>query len=211
MSDYASDLVVLVPDRNTEATVRGLLSRPQALGIRPVQYELYVHPERDPGCFHQGHDFLRSMTGRCAYGLLLFDRIGSGREQQTREEIETDVITRLSASGWGDRAAVIVLDPELEVWVWSDSPEVDRCLGWHGQQPDLRTWLRTEGRWLPDQPKPQDPKAATEQALRRASRPRSSALYEQLATSVSLQRCTDAAFFRLRQVLTNWFPPSSTG
>jgi hypothetical protein len=31
----------------------------------------------------------------------------------------------LFTSGWENRAAAVVLDPELEIWVWSDSPEVE--------------------------------------------------------------------------------------
>jgi hypothetical protein len=45
------DLVVLAADKNTEFTVRGLLdSRTAALGIRRVVFDVYPHPERDPGC-----------------------------------------------------------------------------------------------------------------------------------------------------------------
>lgn len=42
------DLVVLVPDKNMEASLRGLLSRCAALGLRDVTFDLFVHPERDP-------------------------------------------------------------------------------------------------------------------------------------------------------------------
>ncbi|MCK4659830.1 MAG: hypothetical protein KAV82_09950 [Phycisphaerae bacterium] len=206
MSDWELDLVLLVPDKNMEATVRGLLSRRQALALRQFRFEVYVHVERDPGCFHRGHDFLRPMAGRCAHGLILFDRVGSGQEQETRESLEKLVTMRLASSGWGDRGRTIVLDPELEVWVWSDSPHVDRCLGWEGRCPNLRTWLRTEEMWLKGRSKPEDPKAAVERVLRRVRKPRSSALYEGLAKSVSLKGCTDPAFLKFRQLLAEWFP-----
>jgi hypothetical protein len=45
-----TDLVLLVADKNIEHGLRGLLSRPQALGIRSVTSKTYVHPQRDPGC-----------------------------------------------------------------------------------------------------------------------------------------------------------------
>lgn len=83
MSEYESDLAVLVAASNTGAAVRGLLARQESLGIRVVEYELYVHPERDPGCFLKAHDFLRPMHRRCAHALVLFDRYGSGRERLT--------------------------------------------------------------------------------------------------------------------------------
>jgi hypothetical protein len=36
------DRVVLVADKNIEAVVGGLLARPEALGIRPVDYDCFV-------------------------------------------------------------------------------------------------------------------------------------------------------------------------
>ena len=43
------DLIILVADKNMEFAVRGILTRLEALGIRDITYDLYVHPERDPG------------------------------------------------------------------------------------------------------------------------------------------------------------------
>ncbi len=106
----------------------------------------------------------------------MFDRIGSGREGQSRADLERTVGERLHTSGWSDRGAVVVLDPELEVWVWSDSPHVDRALGWHGRTPPLRDWLSERGLWDAGAPKPGDPKRAVEEALRHVLIPRSSAI-----------------------------------
>ena len=117
------------------------------------------------------------MTTRASHALVVFDREGSGHESDPVSDLEEEVTRRLAAAGWGDRAAAIAIDPELEVWVWSDSPHVDRCLGWEGEQPSLRAWLEEQGMWPPGEPKPQDPKLAVELALRRARKPRSSALY----------------------------------
>jgi hypothetical protein len=131
--------------------------------------------------------------------------MGSGQEVQEKEALERTASERLANSGWGDRAAAIILDPELEVWVWSDSPEVDRCLGWKGQPHDLREWLRNQGLWAHGTSKPRDPKRAVELALRKMNRPRSSSIYLQLAKSISLQKCTDPAFSRFKEILMAWF------
>lgn len=206
MNQERRNLVVLVADSNAESTVCGLLLRPQALGIRPVRFDVYVHVARDPGCFKTGHDFLRPMTNRYTHGLVLFDRIGSGQDRRTRESLEESVRARLAASGWDDRAEVIVLDPELEIWVWADSTHVDHCLGWHGRQPSLRAWLFSQGLWSENDPKPSDPKAALEQALRLVRKPRSSSLYKRLAERVSLRSCQDPSFVKFKRTLRNWFP-----
>lgn len=202
------DLVVLVADNNARAAVAGILARPQALGIRSVTYDLFVHPERDPGCFLRSPDFLRPMLRRALHALVIFDRHGCGRDDWDRVDLERDLEQRLRDSGWDNRAAAVCLDPELEAWVWSDSPQVPLALGWAPTQAsDLRPWLIEYGLWEPGRPKPSQPKRAVEAVLRHTWKPRSSSIYEHLARTVSLQRCSDPAFARLVQVLRAWFPP----
>jgi len=94
-----------------------------------------------------------------------------------------------SLAGWRERAAAIVVDPEIDAWVWSDSPRVEAVLGWTGRDPDLRSWLRDHELLDPSSPKPGRPKEAVEKALQLVRKPRSSALYRQLAREVGLARC----------------------
>lgn len=200
------DLIVLVADKNMEYAVKGLFGRSRDLGIRPIEWDMFVHPRRDPGCLNEAHDFLRPMTRDYDHALVLFDHQGCGRESNSPNELVALVRERLARNGWGDRADVVVLTPELEVWVWNDSPHVDECLGWANRQPPLREWLAANGRWPYDTSKPPDPKAAMEAALRQVRQPRSSAIYLNLATQVSLQGCVDPAFRRFIQTLQRWFP-----
>jgi len=206
MAGFEKDLVLLVADSNIKAAVDCLLSkRTDSLQIRHIHYDIFVHPERDPGCLLRGHAFLQSMVKRYSHALVMFDRCGSGQEARPASELEDQVRAGLHASGWGDRADVIVLDPELEIWVWSDSPEVDRCLRWQGRKPDLRSWLKKQGLWSVGN-KPDDPKKAVEEALRHVRSPRSSAIYRELAAKVSLRRCNDPAFLAFKKHLQRWFP-----
>lgn len=205
-AESRKDLVILVADQDMEFALRGILGRPAHLGIRALDYEIYVHPEHDPGCLLRGHDYLRLFVNRFEHGLVLFDRQGSGQEKKPREILEKDVEGHLSRSGWLNRAAAVVIDPELEIWVWSDAPDVDRVLGWEGKIPGLRCWIRDKG-WLPaGHAKPVDPKEAFEQALRVVSTPRSSSIFRRLAVNVSLRRCSDPSFQKLKKVLRKWFP-----
>jgi len=204
-SSAERDLVLLVADKNMEAAIRGLLSRPQALRIRPVFFDLFVHPHRDPGCLLRGSSFLKALAPLYAHALVMLDRVGCGRERQSAEEIEDHIDRELAAGGWGERGKAVVLDPELEVWVWSGSPHVDETLGWSGRVPRLRDWLVTEGLQRQSQAKPSNPKLAMELSLREVQRPRSSSHYERLARTVSFDRCADPAFVRLRAVLSRWF------
>jgi len=199
------DLVILVADNDAELAIRSMLSRHQALGTRPIKWDTYRHPERDPGCRLQGVEFLRTFTRTHAHAILLFDREGCG-STASREEIEGKLERALEKSGWGGRSAAVVLDPELEIWVWSRSPEVDVVLGWADREPKLWDWLGENGLRGQDEEKPRRPKEAMQGALREVRKPRSPSLYQQLAQRVSLTRCTDPAFKKLREVLQTWFP-----
>jgi hypothetical protein len=200
------DLVVLVPDRNIEFTIKGLFSRNNSFGIRSFIYDIFAHPSHDSGCFGDCHSFLRPFINSYSHAMVIFDREGCGRESLlTREEIEVEVEQRLQQNGWGDRAVVIVIDPELENWVWSDSPHVDSVLGWENQNPNLRIWLKERGWWNDADIKPSRPKEALEDALHKVRKPRSSSIYLQLAEKVSFARCSDDSFIKLRTRLQEWF------
>lgn len=200
------DLVVLVADHNIEQALIGLFTRPEALGIRSIDANISVHPQRDPGCATRGVEFLSNFSQQYRHGLLIFDREGSGKDQKQRREIQQEINREFEDSAWGKRAMAIVLDPELEAWVWSKSPHVDVVAGWQNRRPPLRRWLISQGYLQEGATKPERPKEALEAALRTVRKPRSASLYRQLAEKVSLRRCNDPSFLELKRVLRAWFP-----
>lgn len=200
------DLVVLASCKNSEHAIKGILSRREALGIRHLTYDVHINSKRDPGCLRISHDILRLYLNRYSYALVLFDREGCGQETFSRELLEQRVETLLSQNGWGRHAAAIVIDPELDIWVWSDSPHVDNILGWIGRQPDLRTWLMQQGALNNLNDKPSRPKEALEAVLKVTHKARSSSIYKNLAEVVGLRHCIDPAFIKLKTTLRNWFP-----
>lgn len=203
------DLIVLVADKDMEVVIRSLPARHQALGARGLNADVFVHPRRDPGCVHEAHLFLNSFMAEYAYSLVLFDYHGSGRDHLlTPAMLAQQVTDNLEEAGWRNRSRAIVLAPELEIWVWSSSPHVATCLGWEGRTPDLRTWLQNKGHWSATSAKPEDPKAAMEAALREVRRPRSSAIYGDLASKVSLRGHSEPAFATLVETLQKWFVPN---
>lgn len=201
------DLVIIVADTNLEHALEGLLSRPEALGIRAIEHDIYSHPEHDPGCAIRGVEFISNLSNQYRYGLLMFDHEGSGKEATTRKDLQESLNERIAMTAWGERAKVIVLAPELEVWIWSDSPHVDEVAGWRNREPGLRRWLVEQGYLQEGEVKPMRPKEAFEAALREAQKPRSASLYLQIAEKVSFRRCTDSAFLELKSILADWFPP----
>jgi hypothetical protein len=203
---YESDLVVLTADKNMKFAMEGLLNRPQALGVRPISAVYYIHPESDPGCLLHADAFLRPFVRRFAHAIVMFDQDGCGKDKRTRGELEQQLALELSRSGWAERAAVIVIDPELENWVFSNSSEVDAAMGWSRNNPSLRTWLVEQNYLAAGEIKPVRPKEAMEAALRHVRMPRSSSIYGNLAQHVGIGRCTDGAFQKLKATLREWFP-----
>lgn len=203
------DLVILAADKNMEFTLRGLLGRPESLGTRKIDFDVFVHPAKDPGCRDDAHTFLRAFSSKYHHGLVMLDREGSGRESRSRADLEREIEEKLSQNGWGDRAAAIVLDPELEIWVWSDSPVVEEALGWPIDGVSLRDALSLAGLLEKGAAKPADPKGAMEFALRKTGFARSSSIYRAIAQRVSLKRCEDPALHKLRATLQQRFAIAS--
>lgn len=201
-------LIVLAADRDIEEAMRALLGRPESLGMRPVLFECRRHPNRDPGCRANAAEFLRPFRNRFSHALVVFDREGCG-SSESRNTIERTVGSELKHSGWRTRGKAVVIDPELEEWLWSDSPAVLKGLGWNRGYAELRSWLEEEGVWDPSSTKPHEPKAALYRTLRRTHRRRSARLYGEIASRVSLMRCRDAAFGKLKAILQAWFPRST--
>lgn len=199
------DLILLVADKDIDYGLRGLLSRPRALGIRKVDAQTFVHPRRDPGCVREAHDFLRQFTSQFSHAVVVFDYQGCGRGDVSSVELAAQVRDRLSASGWGERAEAIAINPELEAWAFSASPNVEECLGWPKHRGRLRPWLERENLWAEGHSKPLDPRTALERALFEAQRPRSAAIYECLGKRVGLKGCRDEAFQKLKLTLSDWF------
>lgn len=199
------DLICLVADRDIEATIRAVLGRPGALGLRGLSFDIFTHPRRDPGCFNESPGFLASFRNDYQRALVVFDRDFGGGVHTTAEQLETSLNERLARANLQQWAGVVVIDPEIEIWVWSDSPNVDAALGWTGRQPSLRDWLAQQALWPVAQAKPTDPKVAFRRALRVATRPASPAIFASLGSTVSVDRCTDQSFARFRTILRGWF------
>lgn len=194
-----------------------LCDRQPSLGISvdfdpgtPPQGDLLRFSGRDSGCYRKAVDLLRQPQRTHRHALLCFDRHGCGAEAKSRTEIEGEIEAHLRKSGWREgHAAVIVLDPELEMWVWADSPHVADSLGWAGDRNSLKPYLIQKGFWKEGDAKPHDPKQAFTQALREKSQPAVAPVFAQIASNVSMKGCQDPAFGKLCETLQRWFPQGS--
>lgn len=204
-SSSPQDLIIVVADADAKQVVEGLLRRPQSLQIRSVRFTVDRYVRRDSGCRGTSHVFLRPFIRQFDHAMVLFDRHGSGRDAQSAEDIEAAVESQLERNGWKGRSAAVVCDPELEIWVWSDSSEVDEVLGWQGRNPPLRDWLVSNGFCDGPTAKPSDPKEAMRRSLRSVGRSPSPSQFRDLANRVGLGRCQDRAFLKFKSTLQAWF------
>jgi hypothetical protein len=203
------DLIVLSADKNAAFALQGALGRHESLGIRPIEFEvLKPHPGRDGGVRKSGPDVLALQRSRFSHALLVLDFEGCGAEATGAAVIEEQLNERLRRV-WSDRAKAIVADPELDIWMWGADSILREAIDWPSGKGPIREWLRAKGFEIhPHTGKPLRPKEALEAALRDVGQPRSSSLYKKLAEKLSLQRCSDQAFQRLRRQLEAWFPRS---
>jgi len=134
---------------------------------------------------------------------LVLDFVGCGTDLRTATDLEAQLDARLFQH-WKTAAKSIVIEPELDVWVWGSDNAVERVIEWP-TGPHVRQWSRQKGFTFQANEKPTLPKEALEAALRVPALPRSSALYQSIAEKISLRHCHDLAFIRLRKQLSEWF------
>jgi hypothetical protein len=201
------DLILLVADKRMERALQGGLERPQSLGIRPVAFDFRQHPGRDGGTRTSGAQILALETSRFSHAMLVLDHEGSGTEQEPLE-LENSLDSQLAGT-WGENAKAIVITPELDVWMWGSDNKLAELLHWPHSD-SIRAWLAKRGFEFQPNGKPLRPKEALEAIFPVCHMPRSSATYQKIATNISLTRCEDPAFHRLRDQLQLWFPRSDT-
>jgi hypothetical protein len=199
------DLALLVADRNMESAMEGILSRPQALGVRAFSYEIDRHAGRDGGVRTTGPETLTLLRDEFRHGIVMLDLEGSGADTTSAVELEQELDARLSPI-WKTRAKTIVIDPELDAWAWGSENALRQALGWTENR-RIRDWLAEHGYQFDARQKPIRPKEALEALMVKLNEPRSSALYRRVTGKISLNRCVDPAFDRLRNALQGWCPP----
>ncbi len=209
-----NDLLFLVADKNMAEAVAGLLERDQVhrvIGCRPFGFDSrrdikVAAGQNDPGLYVRANELLRPLAPDYRRAVVIVDEEWEG--SPGADVIEQQLRVHLADAGWSsDAALALVVRPEADVWLWSESPHSATALGWPSWT-ELRPALEGAGWIAPGQTKPERPKEAAEWALRHCGRraPRSAALYRQVASKVSVKGCQDIALAQLLKALRAWFP-----
>ena len=208
------DLVVFVADLTMEKEIEAFLKRPDFnapynLNTRPFEFDPAEDLIRIPGCdagvFSKGHEWLQAYRGRHRHAAVVFDReFGTDRGAS---ELRDELSGRILRTGWNaGHFRVVVIDPELEAWIWQRNHRVATPLGFTSVDSMVEA-IRGAGLDWPDgQSKPTRPKEALEAVVRRRGIGWSSAIHRSITSSISLIGCQDPAFIDLRNALQEWFP-----
>lgn len=209
-----NDLLFLVADTNMREAVAGLLERDQVhrvIGCAPFGFDgrrdiKVAAGQNDPGLYVRANELLRPLAADYRHAVVIVDEEWDG--SPGAEVIARQILAHLADAGWpADRALALVVCPEADVWLWSDSPHSATALGWPSWDL-LRPALEREGWMREGERKPGRPKEAAEWALRNCGHraPRSAALYREVSSRVSVHRCEDGALALLLAALRTWFP-----
>lgn len=202
------DLVVLVADKNAHFALRGALNRPKSLGIRTIEFEFLVHPQRDGGVRKNGTELLRAERKGFSHAVLMLDFEGSGSSCSTAKELEDQLQERIEQT-WHTNGIAVVADPEVDSWLWGSDNTLAQVLNWSREE-SVREWLKDREFAFHANQKPKRPKEAIETVLREQRIPRSSSLYERITKQLSVNKCVDPAADRLRHWLREKFGNSGT-
>jgi hypothetical protein len=201
-------LIVLVADTEMRLCVRAVLERfPKTESIPRFEYEVIGHGQHDPGCYQTPEVVLRKFIRSHDFALVIFDYDGCG-QRDLPTSLEEKVKRKLGQNGWNDRCECIVIEPELENWIWIDSQEVATALGW-GKFADLKYHLVTKHLWNPAFPKPERPKEAAEEAIRAKRGNWSPRIHEAIGKNASFKSCTSPSFLKFKDTIVRWFSPEN--
>lgn len=207
------DCVFFVADKTMRETFLGFLGREdrdQQLGCGPFEFDpnedlFFAAGQNDPGLWTRADELLRPFLISHHKAVVVLDCDWDGSPGQAA--ILARITRQLTDSGWdADRVVVIAIDPELEEWIWQDSPVLERELR-HTGPTSLRSSLAKRGLWPVDRNKPPSPKQVLLQLQTENRVKKSSAVFKRIAAAVPIAACADPEFQRLKSQLRAWFPP----
>lgn len=205
------DLLIYVADADALAFMRSILNKPQALGTRPINFDIERHPLRDAGMVQSGAELARMKKGRYHKALLMWDHHGSGRDhKQSPDQVADNIQEKLNSFTWSDNSAVTVLVPELEQWLWHcENAVAAHC---NVTTVQLDQWIAERGEKLGrsvDELRQQQPKELFEHVMRdRLKRTISPRDFEEIGKRAGINGLLSCDSFRsVVETLGVWFPP----
>ena len=206
------ELIILVADGTMRAVFAAFFEREHwdrrlccsDFALWPQEDIFHSPLHTDGGVHRYAHELLRPYLNTHQHAIVVLDQQFGG--ERPAAEIRADILAKLHGSGWpAERCEVVVIDPELEVWLWQDNPHIAQAINFSGAS--LRQHLEQTGEWPTDAAKPSDPKATIQALINTQRALKTKVVYSRIARSVSVAGCTDPAFLLFTETLRGWFPP----
>jgi phenylpyruvate tautomerase PptA (4-oxalocrotonate tautomerase family) len=206
------DCVFFLADKTMRETFLGFLEREdreRELGcgnfsFDPAEDLFFAAGQNDPGLNKRAAALLDVFLHSHKKAVVVLDCEWEGSPGQA--QIIHNITRQLHESGWKpEDVIVIAIDPELEQWIWQDSPVLAEELRIDDSQ-GLKSVLNQRGLWPQEAAKPPSPKALFDQLRRENNVKMSSAIFKRIATKVPVSQCQDSEFRRLTAKLREWFP-----
>jgi hypothetical protein len=159
----------------------------------------------DGGIHRRAHELLRPYLRSHQNALVILDKNFGG--QLPAALVREEILSSLLLNGWQSGCAeVVVIDPELEVWLWQrGNPHIARAFRYTGSV-SLEEFLGGEGLWPSAALKPARPKEAASILLRQYRAGVRIVVYARIVENISVNSCQDPAFSLLASALRRWFP-----
>ncbi len=211
------DLLIVTADNSIKAALCGFFEREgwwNAVGcgrfsIDPQNDIKAAQGLNDPGLYRRAGDLLQPLAPEYRHVLVILDGEWEGAPSDPHA-IRDAVENHIESAGWakGDGCGIVIV-PELEIWLWADSPHLASLLNF----PDfasLRQHVQTNSdAWPVGSAKPADPEEALKVVCRNAPvTPKNPSLFRHVCRAVGTKHCADPAVARLFDALRTWFPPA---
>lgn len=208
------DCVFFTADSTMKQALLGFMTRNDRfahynLGTAPFAFDpnedLFSSATMDPGTYTTGEELMRPFQKTHRHAVLMLDAQWDGSPGAAA--IRTDLSNRILVTGWpADAFKVIVIEPQLEAWIWQRNQRLATALKFGSVAEMVKAVHDAKVDWPNGQAKPSRPKEALEAvATRKRKIGYSSALHRAITTTISLAGCRDNAFLELRQTLQRWF------
>ena len=234
-------LLIFAADSECAATLRGFFERRKfhtSLGCGPIELDgiafnpeqdIRVHPEHDPGMYTDPHTVLQAERKSFQYALLILDEAWEGSPPAAKILSDIEGLVQTRAYWDRPRFEVILIQPELEAWIWQRNPNVAEAFEFSGGDAELWRFLAAQAlrldkdkkkhrfipanplaqlspAWSANKPKPENPKGLAEALSHHCQSGPASGIFNEISSTISVKGCKDLAFLRLRDTLRRWFP-----
>jgi hypothetical protein len=211
------DVIFHLADGHMEKGLKAFFARDNwefVLGCRRFEIDplsetdfFRVGGDTDGGIWKHAGNNLRPFRDKYEHAVVILD--ADFVPHPGADVLHQDISAAMVQSGWSpERFVVVVIQPELEAWLWAPNLNVAQAFG-HGDFGRLRAALEREHLWNPGEAKPHDLKAARDRAAKLGGKRTGGPIFKGVFSAISRAacvRCEERGFIALRTALQGWFP-----